>query len=811
MPVLSGVRVLDLTDESGWLAGRILAELGADVVKAEAPGGDPARRRGPFLGGREDPERCLRWLALNASKRGIVLDLESDAGRDDFRSLVARADVLLETLPPGWLAARGLDSASLRALHPRLVHCSITPFGSEGPWSHFRASDLVVVAMGGNAALTGDADRAPLRCTLPSSSFHGAPEAALGVVMALHAREQTGRGERVDVSLQECQLGTLMGGPGQLVLRGRAPRRSGPRTGRTREIWAAKDGCVSFGLRGGPARVPGLVALVGLMAESGMAPEWLRALDWSRFDPAALSEEEVARLETVFGEFFRSRTLRDLFGEALRRRILLAPCNDAAAVLAQEQLRARELFAAVEHPELGATLELPARFARTSPRAIGVRRRAPRVGEHSAEVARDWAGQGAPAGAIPPAAGEQAARGLFAGLRILEFGAGAAGPLVTRPFVEQGATVVRVESARRPDFLRLIRSADARASGLDASPMFVLLNPGKQSVRLDLARPEGAALARRLVAWADVVTENFAPGVMARLGLDWESARRIRPDLVWLSACLFGQTGPQRQYPGFGGQGSAIAGFNALTGWPDREALGPYGTITDSLSPRFGALLVAAALLERRRSGRGQHIDLSQIETGVYCLSEMVARASANRESPTRLGNHDPNAAPHAIYPCAGEDRWIAIAVLEDGEWRALAHAMGDPVWAADPRFATLAGRKAAEDELDGRIGDWTRGFEPYALMQRLQDAGVRAGVVQDFADLLRDPQLASRGHFRRLRHASLGELDFEHTGLRLAAHPPRLEAPGPLLGEHDADVLGGILGLSPAEIERLVADEVVI
>jgi crotonobetainyl-CoA:carnitine CoA-transferase CaiB-like acyl-CoA transferase len=556
--------------------------------------------------------------------------------------------------------------------------------------------------------------------------------------------------------------------------------------------------------------VPGLVALVELMAESGMAPGWLRALDWSRFAPNALGDAELARLEAAFGAFFLSRTRAELFGEALRRRILLAPCNDARAVLAEGQLRARDFFATLASPDPGVSLEHPTRCARSSAGETAVRSRAPRVGEHGTEVLRDWDGAGAPRGAAAAAAARTHERvgGIFAGLRILEFGSGAAGPLVTRPFVEQGATVVRVESSRRPDFLRALPGANP--FGLDGSPMFVLLNAGKRSVRLDLTRPEGLALARRLVAWADVVTENFAPGVMARFGLDAEAARRVRPDLVWLSACLFGQTGPQRHYPGFGGQGSAIAGFNALTGWPDREALGPYGTITDSLSPRFGALLVAAALLERRRSGRGAHIDLSQIETGVYCLSELVVRASANGESASRLGNHDPNAAPHAIYPCAGEDRWIAIAVLSDDEWQALVRAMGSPPRTADARFATLAGRLAHQDELDEMLAGWTRGFEAYALMDRLQAAGVRAGVVQDFEDLLRDPQLAARGHFRRLRHAHLGELDFELSGLRLESHPPRLERPGPDLGEHDAEVLGGILGLGADEIERLVRDGVV-
>jgi crotonobetainyl-CoA:carnitine CoA-transferase CaiB-like acyl-CoA transferase len=265
------------------------------------------------------------------------------------------------------------------------VHCSITPFGRSGPRAHWRAGDLVAVAMGGNAAMTGDPDRPPLRCSLPTAFFHAGPEAAAAIAAALYAREDTGRGQRVDVSIHECQAGTLLGAPGLERFRGPG-RRAGARLGRTREIWRTRDGWVSFGLRGGAARAANLRAATEYMAESGMAPDWLRAIDWSRYDPGALSDDELARLEDAFGAFFAARTMRELYDEALRRRILLAPCNDAGEIAAHAQLRARDFFAVQADPERGVRLEHPARFAVDSLGACGLRRRAPRVGEHNAEM-----------------------------------------------------------------------------------------------------------------------------------------------------------------------------------------------------------------------------------------------------------------------------------------------------------------------------------------------------------------------------------------------------------------------------------------
>jgi len=384
--MLEGLRVIELGGESAWLAGKILGDLGADVVKIEPPGGDRVGRRAPFLGGVADPERSLAWLALNTSKRGITLDVARPAGRALLARLLDGADVLLESCTPAARTALGLEPRALRSAHPRLVHCAITPFGTTGPYARHAGPDLVVVAMGGNAALTGDPERPPVRCTMPTAWYHGAPEAVFGVVTALVERASSGRGQLVDVSLHECQLQTLLGAPVAAARTPPPPRRTGARIGGTREIWAARDGWISFGLRGGPARAPGLRALVDWMASCGAAPEWLRGVDWVEFRADRLEPEALARLEEAFAAFFAGRSRSELYEGALARRILLAPCNDPAAVLAQPQLRARGLFATIDYPELGAAIEHPVSFARASGARIGIRRRAPRIGEHNDEV-----------------------------------------------------------------------------------------------------------------------------------------------------------------------------------------------------------------------------------------------------------------------------------------------------------------------------------------------------------------------------------------------------------------------------------------
>src|SRR5262245_64312815 len=391
---LHGLRVLDLTGESGFLAGMLLAELGADVVKIEPPTGDPARRRPPFWGGIENPERSLLWLALNGSKRGLALDLERPAGRELFLRLADRADVILETGTPGALGARGLGWDVLHARNPRLILCSLTPFGQSGPYAGWRGSDLSVIAMSGNLHCTGDDDRAPVRCSLPVSYYHGSLEAAAGVAFALLARERTGVGQHVDVALQEAMVMPNIGTASMAQMTGNRGQRAGAFFRQTRsiqrDIWPCKDGWVSFAIRGGPARIPGLVAMVAYMSEHGMASEKLRGMDWKTYNHNLLSQEEVDALSKEFGDFFRTKTMTELFEAACARNLMLAPANTAREIIASEQLAARPFFVDVDHPGRGA-LRLPGAFAvatssEPDATAIAVRGPAPRLGEHTAAV-----------------------------------------------------------------------------------------------------------------------------------------------------------------------------------------------------------------------------------------------------------------------------------------------------------------------------------------------------------------------------------------------------------------------------------------
>jgi benzylsuccinate CoA-transferase BbsF subunit len=397
---------------------------------------------------------------------------------------------------------------------------------------------------------------------------------------------------------------------------------------------------------------------------------------------------------------------------------------------------------------------------------------------------------------------------VFRGTTILEMGAGAAGPVATRYFADCGATVVRIESRARPDFLRTLRLTPNTPGGLDAAEHFAVLNVNKLSLALNLSMPDGVAVAKRLALRVDAVAENFAPGAMKKWGLDYATLVKERADLVMISTCLNGATGPHRNYPGFGGQGSALSGFNHLTGWPDREPVGPYGTITDSLSPRFSALLVASALLHRKRTGQGQHIDLAQVEGGIECLGEALLTFSANGEVLGRIGNRARHAAPHGVFRCRdaedGRERWIAIAIHDDADWKRLVAAMDAPAWATDASLTATAGRLARVGEVECHVDGWTRGQDARTLAERLQQAGIDAAPVLDLGDLHDDPQLAHRRHFRWVEHPVLGRHPAEMNAIAFSETPADIRTAAPKLGEHTAYVLRELFGMSADEYAAL-------
>ncbi len=789
--LLAGVRVADLAGEPAAMTGRILADLGAEVVRVVPPTGDPLATLPPL-----GPDGSLRQLAWGAGKDTLLVD-----GPDDPRlvELLQGADVVVAT--PGWPGVLDVDPA--RA--PQASWILVTPFGMDGPRAHWKASDLGVMASTGNMFCTGDPDRAPVRCTEPSAWSHTGPEAAFAALSAL----ASGHPQVVDVSAQEVVMIASMGHVGRFGRTKNRGRRTGADIGVTREIWPCADGFVSFGLRGGKSRLANLQTITRLVAEDGVEASALTERDWTVYDHNRATPEELEAISAPIAEYFRRHTMSELYEIACATNLMLAPANSPRQLTESIQLNGRGFFVPYGTVEL-----FPRCFVITTSPHDAVERPGPRL-PTTTKAAPRWpqrprraqGSDGATTRQAPVEGAPVEGAPAWEGTKLIEFGTGAAGPIAVRYFAEHGATVIRIESRSRPDFLRTYGSANP--CGLEGSDMFDSVNVGKLGVTLNLKHPKGVALAKRLVQWADGVAENFAPRAMRSFGLDYESLVAEKPDLVMVSSCLQGQTGPHRNYPGFGGQGSALGGYNFLTGWPDREPLGPYGTITDSLAPRFAASALAAGLLYRRRTGGGVHLDVSQVEAAVYSLTPWVLDYVVNAHIETRDGNRSRRCAPHGAFPCAGEDRWVAIACWSDEDWTALARAMALDA-AVTARFTDAAARLDAQDHVEALVAAWTSPRTPLEVAETLQALGVEAVPVADLGDASADPQLHHRGHFVTMEHPCMGECGYERNGFRLSEATAGYRRTSPTLGEHNTYVLGEVLALSSAEQRRL-ADEGVL
>ncbi|HLW69837.1 MAG TPA: CoA transferase [Candidatus Binataceae bacterium] len=395
----------------------------------------------------------------------------------------------------------------------------------------------------------------------------------------------------------------------------------------------------------------------------------------------------------------------------------------------------------------------------------------------------------------------------LAGVKVLDFMWVLAGPGITRSMADYGATVVRIEATTRTDPIRTVGPFQRDLVAPESSALWWNNNAGKYGMTLDMSKPEARTIVLDLVRWADIVAEAFSPKAMRAWGLDYESLRAIKPDIIMLSSCLMGQSGPLARFAGFGNLAAAMCGFYNLVGWPDRTPSGPFSAYTDYIAPRFGLAAVMAALIHRRRTGEGQYIDQAQAESALQFLAVPIIDNAANGHSYPPVGNEDLYHAPHGVYPAAGEDRWIAIACRSEAHWRALREEIGRTELQADGRFRTLAERRQNRVVLDMMIGEWTRNYTAETLERRLQEAGVPAHTVQNAADLAIDPQLAHRGHFVDPPHATAEHAWVENSRFKLSRTPAQIARNAPTLGQHNQYVLEQILGYSEDRIAGLVAD----
>ncbi len=793
--MFSDCRVVDLTDGHALFCGYLLAHVGADVVLVEPPGGAAARRMAPLPA---DGGDGLWWQAYARGRRVLRL---SDNARDRARrdALIDGADVLIASGTPASLARDGLVYAALATRNPGLVMVAITPFGMDGPKADWPATDLTVWAAGGAHVLAGDADRAPVRTSVPQAFLHCAADAAGAALLALHERHRSGLGQLVDASAQQSSaqaaLGASLGAPNHssIVVRRVA---GGLAAGfPVRMTWPCSDSHVAITLLFGPAFTEPNRRFLRWVHESGHLSAADAEKDWGLALAAMINAGEAPapyfELCEKIEAFTRERSAAELFEEGLARGCYIAPTLDVAGVLQERHFIERDFWVPMAPDD---RRRVPGPFAKLSASPLTI----PSPPRDDPQAAF------APRATPRPAAVPRDDTRPLDGLKVLDFMWVIAGPLCTRALSDYGATVIRVESTARMDAARASPPFRDDQLDLELGAPFQNFNAGKLGVTIDPANPEGRRVIRDLVRWADVVSESFSPRAMRSWGLDHDSLKAINPSIIMLSSCLMGQTGPRAMVPGYGNMAAALTGYYDLTGWPDRSPAGPYLAYTDGVAPRFMLIALLAALEHRRRTGEGQHIDLSQAEAALHLLAPALLDVDTSGRVWTRMGNSDLDLCPHAVYPAAGDDQWVAVACQDDAAWPRLCGVVG-----MDAMLRGLADapqRRRHEADIDAAIAAWTSSRTPAEVESALVSAGVAVHGVQNTVECMDDPQLAARGHFLTVPHSGGGEVVVEAPRCRLSRTPARTGRGAPALGEHNAQVLQQILGYDDERLAEVFA-----
>lgn len=557
-----------------------------------------------------------------------------------------------------------------------------------------------------------------------------------------------------------------------------------------RTRYEAADGWVTLGPVFLPSTGHFMTRMLQWIAEGQEIDADLHQEEWGQFALRLIrgerGEEDWRPVEAMLDGFFRRHTKAELMREAVKRKLLLAPVLGLDELIESEHMALRGAVAEITVHDHG-PIRVPGPFAKLAASPLRYGRAAPRLDEHGTEIR----GASVPKRVSKPPSGATEGAAL-AGIKILDFFWVLAGPCATRLLADYGAEVVRVESTRRLDTLRVIPPYQFNNPHPDGAGGFHTANANKLALTLNLADPEARRIALELAAWADVVTESFSPGVIEGYGLGWETLRERNPELIMISSSLMGQTGPWRDFTGFGNLAASVTGFQKLAGFPDRPPSGPFGAYTDFIAARYNAIAILAALEHRDCTGEGQYIDMSQAEASLHFLAPSFLDVTVNGVVPVPRANEDWICFPHDVFPCAGEDRWVAIAVRGDDDWVRLCQALGHPEWQA---------RRSERPGAAEALGHWTAPLEAAEVEARLQAVGVPAAAVLDTPALFEDPHLLARGHFQEVAHDLYQTSWVESSRLRLSETPARVPTRACHAGADNRAVLEGLLGHSPAQI----------
>ncbi len=791
MGALSHLRIVEIGSAAATsYCARLFADFGADVQKIEPPAGDPLRRTAPLT-----PQGHSAWFAfLNFNKSSVVLDKHEANAAARLRELVAGCDILLDGRGIAAADCPDIDLDALKRDNPGLIHLDLAWFGDRGPYADFAATDSTIRALAGLVKLVGPEQGPPMHAPDFQVGILGGLWGFIATASSVLGRMQDGRGRMSHLSQFEASIAVTEYIMFEAFSRGDIMRRIG-----VNRFW--------------PTFPVGIYETrQGWLGVTTVTPaQWrsfceMLGLNELRDDPTLfLGVDRLQRVAEIEGKILpklKQRTAQEWFAESLKRKIPIVPVPEISDLIADQEKRARGAIVPITiGDESGFSCGTVQRLTATPPLPGG---RVPDIGEPQA---------GRTAAPRLPVPKPSATNRLpLEGVRVVDFSMGWAGPICTRTLADLGADVIKIEAIQYPDWWRGVdrRPAYVLEQMYEKQLRYCIMNRNKRCITLDLTRRKGLALAKRLLADADLVVDNYSVEVLPKLGLGYDVLSKINPKLVMMSMSAFGAGSVHRDCRAYGStleQGSGLPSVVGDAGGPPVMSHTAFGDAVGGLN---GAAAVLIALIHARLTGQGQFIDLAQIECMMPFAAPWIVAHSVDGKPPAKHGNRHPDLVPHGCFRCAGEDNWIMVAVSDDAMWPKLARLLGRADWATDETLRTAAGRRAIEAEIEAAITAWTSGRDADAAMGVLQSAGVASGVARLPIDLLKDPQLHARSFIQDVDRAFIGRHPQPSMPFREGAAPFAIRSVPPTLGEHNREILGGMLGLSDAELDELTREGII-
>ncbi len=783
---LSGVRVVELSQfDAGAGCAEILAWLGADVVKVESAVSESGRYAATERAGVDSYE----FILLNANKRSVMCDLETDRGKQHLRQLIANADVVVEHLAPGVVERLGFGYKMVRELNPRIIYAQIKGFAAGNPRANYLSMDMVAQAVGGAVSGTGDAGEPPLAPGIAIADTGAALHSAMGILSALYQRQVTGRGQSVEVAMQDAVINLHRVAYINQSMRGKPLQRTGNGS-RSAAVPSNLFACKP----GGPNDYVFIHVSKSANKHWQSIAKLMGRSDWAH-DPNYLTgQARTARrdeIEALISAWCGERTKVEAMDAIQNAGASAGAVLDTQELSEDAHLRERGMFATIEHPARGA-VTMPGWPVKKSESSVAVRS-APLLGAHTQEVLSEWL---APSKQAPLQPSRNAGtNSALAGVRVVDFTQFEAGTSCTEALAWLGADVVKIEEPQRGERGRF---GNTDTPGVDAH-YFIHLNANKRSLTCDIKSERGKELLRKLIMKADVLAENMAPGVIERLGFGYDVVRQLNPRIIYAQIKGFPSDGPHANYLCFDTIAQAVGGSISAVGAVGGLPLRPGPNIGDTGSGMHCATGIVAALVQRQRTGRGQRVQMAMQESVINFSRAAFARYLALGRPPARHGSRN-------LYACKGGGAndycFISTAAASDEQWHRLLQVIGKGDLLNDPRFASRQERSKHMPEMDALLTDWCSERTKIEAMDIMQRAGVPAGAVLDPQEIQDDPELRKNGMFVTIAHPARGPLTIPGWPVRMSeSHVPVQSAP--LLGTHTEAVLSEWLGLSAAEIQE--------